>query len=243
MSNPMLNSSVFYDEKNETSMGVMTVEGAVNKTLFLSILLFASAVSTWYLLPQYVTLTYPITIWAALVWFLMVLSMTFLKKYSKYLAVIYAIVEWVFVWAISSLFEAAYPGIVMQGVALTFAVFALMLVLYRWRIIKVTAKLRAWIIVATLAVAVIYLISFILSFFSITFPYIHEAGAIWIWFSIFVVWLAAFNLLLDFDNIEQWAAASAPKYMEWYVSVWLLVTLVWLYLEILKLLSKLASRE
>ncbi|MEO6810935.1 MAG: Bax inhibitor-1/YccA family protein, partial [Isosphaeraceae bacterium] len=144
---------------------------------------------------------------------------------------------------ISNLFNQRYPGIATQAVGLTFGVLFVMLFLYGSRIIKVTQKLVVGIVAATGAVALLYIVTMVLSLFHIQVPFIFGAGPIGIGFSLFVVGLAAFNLLLDFDVIERGAATGAPKYMEWYGAFGLMVTLIWLYLEILRLLAKLQSRD
>ena len=134
--------------------------------------------------------------------------------------------------------ETQYPGIVIQAILGTAGTFMVMLTLYRTRIIKVTDKLRMIIVGATLGIALVYIIGIVMSFFGGGIPYIHESGPIGIGFSVVVCGIAAFNLLLDFDFIEKGSEAKAPKYMEWYAAFGLLVTLIWLYLEILRLLGK-----
>jgi uncharacterized YccA/Bax inhibitor family protein len=158
---------------------------------------------------------------------------------SPITAPIYAVLEGMFLGGISAFFEGMYPGIAIQAVSLTLAVLGVMLFLYKARIIKVTEKLRGGIIAATGAIAVVYLVSWVLSMFNIYLPMIHSSGLMGIGFSLFVVGLAAFNLLLDFDFIEKGARNGAPKYMEWFSAFGLMMTLIWLYLEILRLLSKL----
>jgi uncharacterized YccA/Bax inhibitor family protein len=162
-----------------------------------------------------------------------------MKKYSAFLAPVYAILEGMFLGAISALFEAMYPGIVMNAVLGTFGTFLFMLFAYRTGIIKVTDKLRSIIMSATFGIAIMYGLSWILSIFGIGMPFFHGNGLISIGISIFIIVVAAFNLLLDFDMIERASAMQAPKYMEWFGAFGLLVTLVWLYIEFLRLLSKL----
>lgn len=167
----------------------------------------------------------------------------FKKEWSMITAPLYALCEGAALGAISYIYQAQYEGIVFNAVMLTFSVMAVMLALYSFEIIKVTDKLRKGIMVATGAIMLVYLVGFIMSFFGSGIPMIHSAGPIGIGFSLLVVGIAAFNLLLDFDFIEKVASqGNAPKYMEWFGAFALVVTLVWLYLEMLRLLSKLNRR-
>jgi uncharacterized YccA/Bax inhibitor family protein len=175
--------------------------------------------------------------------FVMVLITVFKKEWSMVTTPIYALLEGLFLGGISAIFEAQYPGIVIQAIALTFGTMFCLLVAYTSRLIKVTQNFRLGIAAATGGIFLIYLVSFGLSFFGINIPYIHESGLVGIGFSLFVVVIAALNLVLDFDFIENGAERGAPKYMEWYGAFGLMVTLVWLYIEILRLLSKLRSRN
>ncbi|MEA2686709.1 MAG: hypothetical protein QOE93_1904, partial [Actinomycetota bacterium] len=166
----------------------------------------------------------------------------FKPKLARFTSPVYALVEGLFLGAISHVFDLQYDGIVVQAVGLTLGVFVLLLFLYATRVIKVTDKLRTGIVVATGAVFLVYMVSLILRLFSVNVPFIHDSGPVGILFSLAVVVIASLNLILDFDFIEQGAAKGAPKYMEWYGAFGLLVTLVWLYLELLRLLSKLRDR-
>src|SRR5262249_10636708 len=143
----------------------------------------------------------------------------------------------------SSAFEEMYRGIVMQALGLTVSTLLLMLLCYQTGVIKATEKFRAGVIAATGAIFLVYLATMVLGLFNVKIPYIHESGLIGIGFSLFVVVIAALNLVLDFNFIEQGVRVGAPKYLEWYGAFGLMVTLVWLYLEILRLLSKLADRN
>jgi uncharacterized YccA/Bax inhibitor family protein len=143
----------------------------------------------------------------------------------------------------NNVFAKTAPGIITQAVLLTFGVVIAMFFLYRFRIIKVTEKFRSVIFMATLGIAIFYLLAWVLRLFHINIAFINEGSTLGIGFSLFVVGIAALNLLLDFDMIEKGVAAGAPKYMEWYGAFGLLVTIVWLYLEILRLLAKLADRR
>jgi uncharacterized YccA/Bax inhibitor family protein len=173
---------------------------------------------------------------------ILALVTVFKKEWSPVTAPMYALVEGFFLGAISAVFEARFPGIVFQAVLLTFGTLFALLAAYRSGLIKVTENFKIGVVAATGGIALLYLASFVLSFFNINVPVIHEASWLGIAFSLFVVVVAALNLVLDFDFIETGAAARAPKYMEWYGAFGLMVTLVWLYVEFLRLLSKLQSR-
>ncbi len=170
----------------------------------------------------------------------------FRKRWAPITAPLYAFLEGVFVGGISVIFEAAYPGIVIPAVSLTIGVFVAMLFIYRSHVIVVTDRLRIGIVAATGGVALVYLADLVLNLVGVQVAYLNEAmsgsGLLGIGVSLVVIVIAAFNLLLDFDFIERGVAARAPKYMEWYGAFGLLVTLVWLYLEILRLLSRLRRR-
>lgn len=169
------------------------------------------------------------------------LVMAFKMKWASFLAPAYAILEGLFVGSISAMYDYAYPGLPMQAVALTLLVTLIMFLIYRYKIIKVTSKLRTVIVVATSAVAIFYLIQWLtyaIGGTAIAYNFTNAATPISIGFSILMVILASFNLLLNFDTVEKGVEMRAPKYMEWYSAFGLLVTVVWLYLEILRLLSK-----
>jgi uncharacterized YccA/Bax inhibitor family protein len=166
----------------------------------------------------------------------------FKPKWARFTAPVYAVAEGLLLGAVSRLYEFEFDGIVLQAVGLTIGVFALLLFLYATRIIEVTENLRMGIVAATGAVLVVYVVSLVLRLFGADIPFIHDAGPVGILFSLVVVVIAALNLVLDFDFVERGAAAGAPRYMEWYGAFGLLITLVWLYLELLRLLAKLRSR-
>jgi uncharacterized YccA/Bax inhibitor family protein len=175
--------------------------------------------------------------------FAVAIAMMFMKKYAGILAPIYAVLEGLFLGAISAIFESMYPGIVMNAVLGTFATFLTMLFAYRTGLIKVTEKLRSIIVIATGAIAVMYLLSWIMGMFGVGMSFLHDSSMLSIGISLFVIVIAALNLLLDFDFIEKGSSMGAPKYMEWFGAFGLLVTLVWLYIEFLRLLAKLQSRD
>ena len=157
-------------------------------------------------------------------------------------APIYALLEGLALGGISAIFEARFPGIVVQAVGLTFGALFCLLIAYKSGMIKVTENFKLGVVSATGAIALFYVVSLLLGMFGISLPFIHGSGIIGIGFSLFVVAIAALNLVLDFDFIENGADRGAPKYMEWYAAFGLIVTLVWLYIEILRLLSKIRSR-
>ena len=167
----------------------------------------------------------------------------FKQTLAPYTTPIYAALEGVALGGISVIFEARYPGIVSQAVFLTFGTLGALLMAYRSGVVKATENFKLGVVAATGGIALLYFLSFILGFFGVSVPLIHSSGTFGILFSLFVVVIAALNLVLDFDFIEKGVERGAPKHMEWYGAFGLLVTLVWLYLEILHLLAKLQSRE
>ena len=175
--------------------------------------------------------------------FVLAMVTVFKKTWAPVTAPAYALVEGLFLGAISSMFEARFPGIVMQAVMLTFGTLFALLLAYRSGLIKATENFKLGVAAATGGIFLLYLVSFGMSLFGKNIPYIHESGLIGIGFSLFVVVVAALNLVLDFDFIETGVEQRAPKYMEWYAAFGLMVTLVWLYVEFLRLLSKLQSRN
>jgi len=228
----------------------MTLGGAVMKTAALVIILLTTGALAWTQLAASMAEggTRPGWFMLALIGssiggFIVAMITSFAPKASPFTAPLYAALEGVFLGLFSNLFEGMYAGIVLQAVALTISVLVCLLFLYATRVIVVTEKLKLGIVAATGAIALVYLASIVLSFFGVNIPYIHGSGLIGIGFSLFVVGIAAMNLVLDFDFIEQGTRRPTPKYMEWYAGFGLLVTLVWLYLEILKLLAKLRNRD
>ena len=249
-SNPALSGDSF--RTGEVAYGeAMTVSGAVNKTGLLVILCVLSAAWTWNRFFGAVA-TSPEDAMASVALpamvggiggFIIAMVTIFKKEWSAVTAPIYALLEGLVLGGVSALLEFRFHGIAIQAVALTLGVLVAMLVAYRTGIIKVTDKLRLGIVAATGGIAVFYFLQFILGFFGIHFTTINGATPIGIGFSILVVIIAALNLVLDFDLIENGARYGAPKYMEWYSAFALMITLVWLYFEILRLLSKVRSRQ
>jgi uncharacterized YccA/Bax inhibitor family protein len=167
----------------------------------------------------------------------------FKKEWSPITAPIYSLLEGLALGGISAMFEHRYPGIAIQAVGLTFGTLFVLLIAYHSRVIRVTEKFKLGVVAATGGIAVFYLVQFVLGFFGVRFTAINGSGLLGIGFSVVVVIVAALNLVLDFDFIESGVSAGAPKYMEWYGAFGLIVTLVWLYLEILRLLSKINGRR
>ena len=244
MANPVLSEKAFDYELRHANEGTMTINGAINKSIILTLVLMLSAmVSVFFVLANSPEMLYPAALGSSIGAFVLALIMTFKKELAKVLSILYAILEGVAIGAISYVFNAAYDGIVVQAVFFTFADLFIMLLLYRFRIIRVTEKFRSVIVAATLCIAIVYLVNFVMSFFGARIPFLYGSSPLSIGISVVIVVIASFNLLLDFDFMEKGEAYNMPKYFEWYAAFGLLVTLVWLYLEILKLLSKVKSRD
>jgi uncharacterized YccA/Bax inhibitor family protein len=175
--------------------------------------------------------------------FILAMVTIFIPKASPFTAPIYAGLQGLFLGAVSAAINQQFPGIALQALGLSVGVLVIMLFLYGTRIIRATEKFKIGIVAATGAIFLVYLATMILGFFGVNIPYIHGSGPIGIGFSVVVVVIAALNLVLDFDFIEQGVARQAPRYMEWYGGFSLMVTLVWMYLEILRLLAKIRSNQ
>jgi uncharacterized YccA/Bax inhibitor family protein len=239
-SNPALNAKTF--QGNVAAGDVMTLQGTVNKTGFLLLCVVATASVTWHLAATGNPAVVALLALGAIGGFITAMVTIFKKTWSPVTAPLYALLEGLVLGAISALLEKAYPGIAIQAVGLTFGVLFCLLFAYSSRMIRVTAKFRLGVVAATGAIAVTYLVDMVLHFFGIQIPFIHQSGFWGIAFSVVVVIIASLNLVLDFDFIESGTQSGAPKYMEWYGAFGLMVTLIWLYLEILRLLSKLRDR-
>jgi uncharacterized YccA/Bax inhibitor family protein len=225
--------------------GVMTVGGTASASMVLFALLLVSAAVGWIAVaePQPGVLSFPpMAFVGAIIGFIAVMVTVFKPMTSHILGPVYAVGQGLFVGALSKMFDATYSGIVVQAVGTTLAVFGVMLFLYRTRILRVTDKFRRIVIGATLGVMVFYLASFVFSMFGANVSFLSSSSGMGILFSLFVAGLAAFNLALDFDFIERGEAMGLPRRMEWFAALGLLVTLVWLYLEVLRLLAKLRDR-
>lgn len=240
---------VFGGQAVRAREGVMTIEGTVNKTLLLLFLAVLSASWTWSMLlnPATADTVWPIAMVGVVVAFFVGLATCFKPAWARFTAPAYALLEGLGLGAISSMVNLRYPGIAGQAVGLTFGVMAVLLLAYRSRLVQVNDKFRLGVVAATGGIALFYGVVWLLSWFhvgptALVFGYFNTSPLA-IGISIVVVIVAALNLLLDFDFIERGARAGAPKFMEWYGAFGLMVTLVWLYLEILRLLSRLNSRR
>ena len=243
-SNPALNERVFQGERAVLG-DTMTLQGTVNKTGVLLICVVATAAWTWNLFlhshsPQTVM---PLALVGGIGGLIVAMVTIFKKQWAGITAPIYALLEGLVLGSISAMLEVRFPGIAIQAVSLTFGTLVILLLAYRSGLIAVTEKFRLGVIAATGGIALFYIVEIVLGFFGIHFTAVNGSGAIGIGFSIFVVIIAALNLVLDFDFIETGVRVGAPKYMEWYGAFGLMVTLIWLYFEILRLLSKIRSRE
>lgn len=247
--NPALKDSTFLDLGTGSvvsgAQDAMSLNGTVNKTAFLLVLTLAGALYTWSLFfsSNGTANLMPYVLVGGLGGFVVSLVTIFKKTWAPVTAPLYAALEGLFIGAISAMFEMKFPGIVMQAVGLTFGTLAALLMAYRSGLIKATENFKLGVVAATGGIALLYLVNIGMGFFGKSMPFIHDSGLMGIAFSGFVVVIAALNLVLDFDFIESGVEQRAPKYMEWYAAFGLLVTLVWLYLEILRLLSKLQSRD
>lgn len=242
-SNPALNAKTFSSYAYTEGTQVMTIEGTVNKSALMLLLVFLTSTCSWSLFSQGSTLVQPLMISGVLGGIITAIITAVKKQWAGITAPIYALLQGLFLGSLSAFFETVYPGIVILALSLTMGTFLCLLIAYKTGVIKATENFKLGVFAATGAIGVVYLISFIMSFFGTSVPYIHENGLIGIGFSLVVVVIAALNLVLDFDFIEQGAASGAPKYMEWYAAFGLTVTLIWLYIEILRLLAKLMSRK
>ncbi len=240
--NPMLRESIFAEAK--TLGGRMSIEGVVNKTgVLISLVLLAAAWVWSRFMTAGIEAISGYMMLGVIGGFILAMIVSFRPTSARTLAWIYALMEGLFLGGISAMFEARYPGLVMQAVMLTFGVFFSLLFAYKAKIIRASAKFRMGVVAATGGIALFYFVSIILGFFHINIPFLYSASPLGIGFSVFVVIIAALNLVLDFDFIEQAAREGAPQYMEWYAAFGLVVTLVWLYIEILRLLAKLNERR
>lgn len=235
-SNPALGSR--FERHAQAAHGqAMTVDGTVHKTGFLLLLVVLSSAVSW----SYATVeTVSLWVFGGLIGGLILAFATIFKpRWSPVTAPLYALAEGCFLGVISFYFNQAYPGLPIYALGLTLGTLLTMLMLYQTGTIKVTDKLRSGIMMATGAIFLFYLASWVVGFFGVSMPLIHSSGTFGIIFSLVVVGVAAFNLLLDFDFIEKASQQGAARYLEWYGAFGLVVTLVWLYLEILRLLAKL----
>jgi uncharacterized YccA/Bax inhibitor family protein len=223
----------------------MSIQGTTNKALLLLLCVFITAAWTWSIFfksgnPAAVM---PLVLVGAIGGFILALVTIFKPVWAGVTAPIYALLEGLVIGGVSSIAEAQFPGIVIQAVGLTFGTCLALLLAYKSGLIRASEGFKKGIVAATGGIALFYIISLLLGLFGVRIPLVFGAGPVGIIFSLIVVTIAALNLVLDFDFIEQGAQQGAPKYMEWYGAFGLMVTLIWLYLEILRLLMKLRSRE
>jgi len=237
-SNPLLKREGAFTRSWDRE-GAMTLQGVINKTGILLLLCIAAAVFSW----SQPALQVPFMLVGVIGGLIACLVGTFKPASAPIAAPIYAVFEGLCLGALSQVIQLRYPGIVVNAMLLTFGVLGVMLFLYTTRTIVVTEGLMRGIFAATAAVGLVYLVDIALGFFHYRVPFIHESGPLGIGVSLLIVGIAAFNLLMDFAVIESAVAGRSPRYMEWYCGMALLVTLVWLYLELLRLLSKLRSRN
>jgi len=246
--NPTLSEKIFNRSITQQDAGIMTVRGAMGKFGFLLFMVLAGAAYTWYLYYNNQQQTMMTLMWVGIIGGLIsVLVISFKPTLAPYLSPAYGILEGFFLGAISAImndaFSENYPGLVMQAVGLTFGVAIAMFLLYNFRVIKATERFKSVIFAATAGIAIFYLITLVLRLFNINIPFMYDSSLLGIGISLFIVAIAALNLIIDFDMIEKGAEMGAPKFMEWYGAFGLLVTMIWLYIEILRLLSRFAGRK
>lgn len=245
MSNPIINKLEEYQRLENDSNAVMTISGTMTNFFILFLLLLLPAAITWNWAALHYMDRVAMMSWIGVITgFILAIVLAFKPRLSPYLAPLYAVAEGMFIGGISAILEMQFQGIVIQAVSATFAVCLVMFALYKTKIIKVTEKLRAVVMSATLAIALLYIINLfmILFHFNALSNFLWSSHPLSIGISILVCLVAAYNLILDFDMIEGYSQISAPKYMDWYCAFGLMVTVVWLYLELLRLLSKFSRR-
>lgn len=247
MANPVLSEKVFNKAHSEESTEVMTVKGTAFKSIVLIFMVLAGAAYTWKVFYEAINPA-SVTPWmwgGAIGGFIVAIIISFKPNLAQYLAPVYAVLEGLFLGAISAMFNQTFaesaPGIVMNATLLTILTAFAMLVVYRTGLIKVNDKFIRIITTAVGAIALYYFVNIILSMFGVNLVMLHNSGPLSIGISLVIIGVAAFSLLLDFNFIEKASQQGAPKYMEWYGAFALMVTLIWLYLEILKLLAKFAG--
>ena len=241
--NPTLKENTFTVGRAVAGEESMTIQGTVNKTFLLLLVLVGAAYTTWGLAFQGRPAAIPL-MGVGLVGGLIVGIMTSVKReWAPVTAPIYAAMEGLFLGGVSAMANMMYPGIVPQAVGLTFGTLFCLLLAYRSGLIRATENFKLGVAAATGGIFVVYMVSMLMRLFGLSVPFLHSSGPIGIGISLFIVAIAALNLVLDFDFIEQGAESHAPKHMEWYAGFGLMVTLVWLYLEILRLLIKLRSSD
>lgn len=243
-SNPVMTGKIYEKVGGAVSDSSMTINGTINKIGLMLLLLIASASYTWKLvLAEDPGRVGTLAIVGAIGGFIVAMITVFRPKSSPYTAPVYAILEGMFLGAISAVINAKYPGVAFQAVLLTIGTLFTMLFLYRSGRIRATPKFRKGVMMATGAVFFAYMISWLLSLLGMPVGFMHSSGPLGILISLVIIVIAALNLIMDFDFIERGSQMGAPKYMEWYGAFGLMVTLVWLYIEFLRLLSRFAGRN
>jgi uncharacterized YccA/Bax inhibitor family protein len=242
--NPTLTAETFTRSGRVAAGGdAMSIQGTVNKTGLLLLLLLATASWTWNIAATSGASAVMPYVWGGAIGGLVVALVTAFKHtWAPVTAPVYALLEGLFLGGLSSLLEARFPGIVLQAVGLTMGTLFALLMAYKSGLIRATENFKLGVVAATGGIFLVYMVTMVLGFFGVSIPYIHGSGTVGILFSLFVVVIAALNLVLDFDFIESGAAHGAPRHMEWYGAFGLIVTLIWLYIEILRLLAKLRER-
>lgn len=249
-SNPAFSGNVFEQQTRSYAVNTMTLQGTVNKSLTLLGIILVAALVTWKMAFAENGMVMPLMIGGLIVGTISSFITIFKPEKAKVTSVIYAIAEGLVLGGISATYQMATAGsegflgngIVLNAILLTIGVFFVMLYLYKQRIIQPTQKFMMGIVAATGAIAIVYLIDLIMGFFGSSIGFLHSNGPLGIGISLVIVAVAALNFILDFKNVEDGVANGAPEYMEWYCAFGLMMTLVWLYLEMLRLLSKL-NRE
>jgi uncharacterized YccA/Bax inhibitor family protein len=240
MANPVIRDSIFSRAQVIESGATMTTQGTINKTGFLLLILTASSMVGWNLAGTPLGLVLAGV--GAIGGLILAITLTFKPQWATFGAPTYAVLEGLVVGAVSAMYDHSHPGIASNALILTFGILALMLALYHFKILRATARFTRTVILATMGIFLLYMVDMIMGLFGTHIMFINSASPVGILFSVAVAGLAAMNLIIDFGFVEQGVARQAPKYMEWYAGFTLLVTLVWLYLEALRLLNKLNKR-
>lgn len=241
-SNPLFRDSL-YQNTNALTERPMTITGTVNKLLILVAVMFVAAAAVFYQFSlQHLDFVNTMMIAGIIVGLVTVIVMAFKPNTTPYLAPVYAFSQGAVLSGISCFFEAAYPGIVMQAITVTFMTVLAMGLLFKMGLIKATEKFRAVLFTATLAIMIFYLVSFVISFFGVNVPYFTSNSNLAIVINVIIAGIAALNLIVDFDNVDRGVRTPLPATYEWYCAVGLLATIVWLYIEILRLLARLRDR-
>jgi uncharacterized YccA/Bax inhibitor family protein len=243
--NPTLSTRVFAESKGAAlpSTERMTLDGTIHRVGFLVVIAVAAAIWPWKVFQTNPAAAMPFVLVGVIGGLITALITAFKPKAAPITAPLYAALEGLFLGGVSAMYEAQFHGIVAQAVGLTFGTTLALLFAYKSGVIRATENFKLGVVAATGGICLVYLATMVLGLFKINVPFIHESGLVGIGFSLFVVVVAALNLVLDFDFIENGARAGAPKYMEWYGAFGVMVTLVWLYVEFLRLLAKLNRRR